>query len=176
VQTIGIRVSRIQATLIDGVVATLLIVYVLFLNDDFLSVLNDLVALVVVWIGPFGAIWVADALMRRHRYAASELHVGRGGRYYGRAGINVRGAVAWAAGALTAALTMNAPSLQGPLSRSLLADGDLSWLLGPLVGGLLYVALARPVIRDEEDAPSGATTSARAAADATAAETVTVRS
>ncbi|MEA2382100.1 MAG: nucleobase:cation symporter, family [Solirubrobacteraceae bacterium] len=153
VQTIGVRVSRIQATMLDGVVATLLIVYVLFLNDNFLSALNDMIALVVVWIGPFGAIWVVDALMRRHRYAAAELHAGRGGRYYGTRGVNVSGAVAWVAGALAAALTMNAPVFQGPLSKALLADGDLSWLIGPVVGGLVYFALAHARVGAAEPAP-----------------------
>lgn len=159
VQTIGVRVSRIQATMLDGVVATLLIVYVLFVNDDFLRALNDMIALVVVWIGPFGAIWVADAVIRRHRYAAAELHAGPSGRYYGTHGVNIRGAVAWGAGALVAALTMNAPVFHGPLSKALLSDGDLSWLAGPLVGGLLYAALARSELRaadEPEPTPAGA--------------------
>jgi NCS1 family nucleobase:cation symporter-1 len=165
VQTIGIRVSRLQATMLDGVVSTVLIVYVLFLNDDFLSALNDMIALVVVWIGPFGAIWVVDALIRRHRYAAGDLHAGRQGRYYGNHGVNGRGGAAWIAGALAAALTMNAPVFQGPLSRALLSDGDLSWIIGPLVGGLAYFALARKAIAPDAGSATEDRTEERAVSD-----------
>jgi len=149
VQTIGLKLRRWQATALDAVVASVLIVYVLFVNDDFLAALNDLIAITVVWIAPFGAIWVTDATLRRFTYDASALHAGRGGPYYGQRGVNRAGFVALGAGALAAVLTMNAPVFQGPLSDALLGGGDLAWLLGPVVGAMVYLVLVGPAIRCE---------------------------
>lgn len=144
VQTLGIGLKRYQATALDGAVSTLLIVYVLFIDENFLSTLNDFISIVVVWIAPFGAIWIADALLRRSRFDDAA----------GLPAVNVRGAVALLAGAGTCLLTMNAPVLQGPLSAGLLADGDLAWLLGPIVGAGVYVALSLRRLRGAPEAPA----------------------
>jgi NCS1 family nucleobase:cation symporter-1 len=147
VQSLGIPLRRYQASILDGCIACLLIVYVLFINEDFVSTINDFIAIVVIWIAPFGAIWVTDSVLRRHYYDASELHAGRGGRYWGVGGGNLRGVAAFLVGAVAAALTMNAPVFQGPLSEALFSGGDMAWLFGPLAGAAVYAALTVPQIR-----------------------------
>lgn len=147
VQTLGIPLRRYQASIVDGCIASFLIVYVLFINEDFISTLNDFIVIVVIWIAPFGAIWVTDAVLRGHYYDARELHAGRDGAYWGVGGVNPRGVIAFLAGAVAAALTMNAPVFQGPLSESLFSGSDLAWLVGPVVGAGVYALLAGPALR-----------------------------
>jgi NCS1 family nucleobase:cation symporter-1 len=148
-QAAGVPLRRYQATLVDIVVATLVISYVLFVAEDFLSELNNFVATMVVWIGPFGAVWIVDGWLRRWRYQPEEIHNPRpGSEYWGRGGFNVRGCVAWAAGACVGWLFMNAPYYQGPLAARL--DGaDLNWILGFAVAGGVYFALSRAGPRHE---------------------------
>jgi purine-cytosine permease-like protein len=141
-QSAGLPLKRYQATVLDTVVSTAIVLYVLFVRD-FTTVLHDFVALLLVWLAPFGAVWVTDGLMRRWRYEPDEIHdVGRGGRYWGWHGINVAGATALLAGMAVCLLTVNAPSLHGPVSEAL-GGADLTWTVGPLVSAVVYWALAR---------------------------------
>jgi purine-cytosine permease-like protein len=141
-QSIGLPLKRYQTTALDTVVSAAIVLYILFVRD-FTSVLHDFVALLVVWLGPFGAVWITDGLMRRWRYDPGEIHdVGAGGRYWGWHGFNLRGTIALLAGVAVCLLTVNAPSLQGPVSGAL-GGADLTWTLGPLASATLYWALAR---------------------------------
>jgi nucleobase:cation symporter-1, NCS1 family len=153
-QSVGVPLRRYQATLLDTVVSSVVILYVLF-HESFLTDLNNFVVIMIIWIAPFGAIWIVDGVLRRWRYDPADIHAvrqGAAGRYWGWNGINVRGAVAWALGAGTGVLTVNAPVLQGPISRAL-SDADLSWILAPIVGGGVYWVLARAAIRSEASIP-----------------------
>ena len=63
-------------------------------------------------------------------------------RYWGRHGVNVSAWVALLVGVAVCLLTINAPSLDGPLSKAL--DGaDFTWTLGPLASAGAYWALCR---------------------------------
>jgi cytosine/uracil/thiamine/allantoin permease len=62
--------------------------------------------------------------------------------YWGWNGINPRGYAALIAGIVACLLTVNAPIIQGPISR-LLGGADLTWIVGFLVAGGTYYALAR---------------------------------
>ena len=138
--------------------ATLIVLYILFVEEDFQTDLNDFLSFLLIWIGPFAGIWVVDTALRRFRYSAADIHNPAGG-HYGRGGFNLNGLVALALGAFVCWLTINAPRYQGPLSDAILADGDLTWLLGPLVGGAIYALLSWREIRRREPAvePAGRT-------------------
>jgi purine-cytosine permease-like protein len=152
-QALGLPLRRWTATLIDVVVSTAFVLYVLLVNTGFQSVLNNFVALLIVWAAPFGGVWIADAILRRWRWNAVDLHAvkaGALGRYWGRAGWNVSGFIALGAGALTCLLTINAPVFEGPVAR-LMGGGDLSWLLGFFVSAGVYAALAGRSVRAAAD-------------------------
>ncbi len=153
-QSIGLPLRRYQATFADVAVSTLLILYVLFVRD-FTTSLNDFLALMNVWIGPFGAVWIVDGALRRWRYDPVEIHAVKqaGSRYWYWKGISVTALAAWASGAVVGALTLNAPVFQGPLSKAL-GDADLNWLLGFVVAACVYVALEGGRLRRErQDVP-----------------------
>jgi NCS1 family nucleobase:cation symporter-1 len=141
-QSLGLPVKRYQATALDTVVSTAMVLYILFVRD-FTTVLHDFVALLIVWLAPFGAVWITDGLMRRWRYDPAEIHdVTARSEYWGWHGLGVRGWLALLVGVVVCVLTMNAPIFQGPVSEAL-AGADLSWTLGPLVSAVVYWALAR---------------------------------
>ena len=52
-QSLGLPLKRHQATALDTVISTAIVLYILFVRD-FTTVLHDFVALLVVWLGPFG--------------------------------------------------------------------------------------------------------------------------
>jgi purine-cytosine permease-like protein len=139
-QAVGLPLKRYQATVLDTVVSTAIVLYILFV-ENFITVLHDFVALLVVWLAPFGAVWITDALLRRWRYDARAIHdVSPRSPYWGRHGVNVAAWIALLAGVAVCLLTINAPILQGPLSKAL-SGADLTWTVGPLVSAVVYWAL-----------------------------------
>jgi nucleobase:cation symporter-1, NCS1 family len=146
-QAAGIPLKRYQATILDSSVATLIVLYILFVSNDFMTTLNDFLSFLLIWIGPFAGIWLADNVLRRFVYDPVDLHRLDGGRYYGKGGFRLAGLIALAVGAVVCFLTISAPKYQGVLSKSILADGDLTWLLGPPVAALAYVLLTRREMR-----------------------------
>lgn len=141
-QAMGLKLHRYTATILDVVISSAIAVYILFVQD-FTTALNDFVALLVVWVGPFGGVWIADGFLRRGNYDFREIHssAGPGSRYWGWSGVNPAGYGAVLAGMLVAMLFMRSPLYDGPLARAL-GGADLSWLLGFPVSALVYLALS----------------------------------
>lgn len=145
-QALGLPARRWVATAIDGVASTAIVLYILIVEDFTVTLLNFL-ALLNVWIGPFGAIWLVDGLLRRWRYDAAGIHDSSpASPYWYRGGVNVRGFVALACGMIVGALTINATWLHGPLA-GVFWDGDLAWIAPPLVAAGVYAALASRELR-----------------------------
>ena len=142
-QAMGLRLHRHVATMLDVIVAAALALYVLFVQD-FTTALNAFVTLLMVWVGPFGGVWICDGFLRRGRYDARAIHSsdGAAGRYWGWHGFNPTGYIALIAGMLAAALTMRSPVYDGPVAHAL-GGADLSWLLGLPVSALVYAVLTR---------------------------------
>jgi purine-cytosine permease-like protein len=122
-------------------VSTLIALYIVFVQD-FTTALNDFIALLVMWVGPFGGVWIVDAYLRRASYDPLALHsrARAAGRYWGWRGINRAGCAAILLGMAAAAMTMRSPLYDGPWSRAL-GGADLSWLLGLPVAALSYCLL-----------------------------------
>jgi NCS1 family nucleobase:cation symporter-1 len=141
-QAIGLKMHRYAATAFDVVASTLITLYIIFVQD-FTTALNDFIALLVMWVGPFGGVWIADAYLCRARYDPEAIHsrARAAGRYWGWCGINRAGCIAILLGMAVAAMTMKSPLYDGPWSRAL-GGADLSWLLGLPVASLSYCLLS----------------------------------
>jgi nucleobase:cation symporter-1, NCS1 family len=149
VQGTGIRIARYQATAIDVTISTALVLYVLFVKD-FTTELNDFLVLILIWLVPFGGVWLTDGLIRRWRYDPEAIHsTAPTGLYYGWHGIKLPAAGALVAGLVVALLTINTPAYQGWISSHWLHDGDLSWVAPLLVSSGLYWLLAHRQVRAE---------------------------
>ena len=150
--------------------------YALFISD-FLTTLNNILALTVAFLGPALAIYGIDILLRRNRYDGLELHDETpGSRFWYWHGVNPAGGTAMVIGTAAALLCVNTSVLVGPVARAL--DGaDLSSLVGPAVGAGLYVALtARSRRALRAGAPSAAGAGARVADEGPTAAVVPVLS
>jgi purine-cytosine permease-like protein len=148
-QSVGVPLRRYQATMCDTTVATVLVIYVVFISTNFLTDVNDFLSLLLIWIGPFGGVWLIDGMLRRWAYDPVDIHAvraGTKGRYWGWHGINVKGFVSMLVGAAVCVLTINSPIFEGPVSKAL-SGSDLTWVLGPIVAGALYYVLARDEVR-----------------------------
>jgi purine-cytosine permease-like protein len=155
-QSVGVPLRRYQATMCDTTVATILVIYVVFISTNFLTDVNDFLSLLLIWIGPFAGVWLVDGTLRRWSYDPIDIHAvrsGAAGRYWGWHGINVKGFASMLIGAGVCVLTINSPILQGPISKSL-SGSDLTWILGPVVAGAIYYVLARDEVRASARIPA----------------------
>lgn len=143
IQAIGVPLRRWRATLLDSTIATVIVLYMLLLNQDLMTTTTNFLAFLNVWVGPFGAVWVMDGVLRRWRYDPVGIHEDSpASPYWGTNGLNVNGLAALAMGVLTGLLTINAPGFQGPLSK-VVFDGDLAWIAPSIVAAAVYWLLAR---------------------------------
>ena len=142
-QALGLRVHRNVATLIDVAVSTALTLYIVFVQD-FTTALTDFIALLVVWVGPYGGVWMCDGFLRRASIDFRAVHSREraAGRYWGWHGLNPAGGIALIAGMAAATLSMKSPLFDGPVAVAL-GGADLSWIVGFPVSALVYAALAR---------------------------------
>src|SRR5262245_19685475 len=114
--------------------------------------LSDFLLFIIVWLGPWCAIYLIDSWLRRNRYDPQSLLAGRGGMYYRRGGVHWPALIAQAAGMVAAALWLNAhPPYVGPLASRIGGSlgSDLSVFAGFIAGGLVYWLLAGQRVRAE---------------------------
>jgi nucleobase:cation symporter-1, NCS1 family len=140
--------SRLQCVTIDTVVAGGLTAAAVF-SSRFFALLSDFVLFIIVWLGPWCAIYLTDWLLRRGRYDPAGLLDIRGGRYFRRGGVHWPAIIAQAAGMAAAALWLNAATpYVSVLSRSA-GLSDFSVFTGFAVAGIVYWLLARRAVRAE---------------------------
>jgi NCS1 family nucleobase:cation symporter-1 len=163
-QTLGLRVRRWQAVLVDTVIACGLTVYAVF-DSSFSTLLKDFADCVICWIAPWMAIFLVDWALRRFRYAPSELQrLDPGGLYYRRGGVHWPAIVAQALGTFGAVEALSQTFFVGQISRWVGADRagvfpDFSIYIGVAVAAVAYLVLAWRRLsvearRQEELAPS----------------------
>jgi nucleobase:cation symporter-1, NCS1 family len=138
-QAMGLNVNRSTATSLDILVSTLIVLYILFV-EDFSTALNNFIAILLVWLGPYGGVWISDCLLRRGVYGAGTIH--RSEKHHASEGADHRWP-AWIglfAGMSLAILTTKSPVYDGPVARAL-GGMDLSWIVGFLSAAAIHAAL-----------------------------------
>jgi NCS1 family nucleobase:cation symporter-1 len=149
-QAAGLPIKRYHAVIVDAVLSTIGLVYVLFYDEALLTTINDIVVNTIIWIGPWGVIWIYDAWRRNWNIDPVAAHGGPESPYWGSGGIYWPGAIALIAGMVAAWATISVPRYAGPISEHLLNYTDLSWLVGPLVALAVFIPLdrgQRPTVR-----------------------------
>jgi purine-cytosine permease-like protein len=154
-QSLVPRLKRVQCVAIDTVVCGAFAAYAIF-SSRFFTLLSDFLLFIIVWLGPWCAIYLVDSWLRKNRYDSAGL-LNERGRYYRKGGVHWPAIIAQVAGMVAAALWLNAYSpYVSPLS-SRIGGSDLSVFLGLIVGGGVYFVLASRSVRAEGDAtPAGA--------------------
>jgi len=158
-QAVGVRVKRYQAVAIDSVVCLVVTLYAV-LHSSFSTYLKDFVALVIVWIAPWVAIYLVDWVLRRYRYVPAELQeTGPDGLYYGHLGVSWPAIIAQVLGMVAAMAglnpTFNVPGWMNPVATATGSDSftraDFSIFMGVAVAGAVYWLLARAVVGRQAD-------------------------
>ena len=150
-QSLGLHLKRYQCVMIDTVVAGGLAAYAIF-STRFYQLLTDFLLFIIVWVGPWCAIYLVDYWLRRGRYDTGALQNEKGGLYFRSNGVNWSALISLAVGMVAAALWLNAYSpYVSPLS-SRIGNSDFSVFMGLFFGGGTYYLLARKSVRAEAEA------------------------
>jgi len=155
----GLR--RLQCVAIDTVIAGSLAAYAVF-SSHFFTLLTDFVLFIIVWLGPWCAIYLVDSWLRRNRYDSDALLNERGGRYFRNGGVHWPAIIAQVLGMVCAAFWLNAnpPYVAYFASRNGGPFGsDFSVFIGLFVGGIVYYLLAGRSVHAEGEATAAATAS-----------------
>ncbi|GAA3649657.1 purine-cytosine permease family protein [Microbacterium marinilacus] len=138
------RFSRVQSTVLIGVIAIAIIFAGRFLFDVVTSI-STFAVLIVTCTVPWMVVMIVGWVTRRGWYDPDALQVfnrrQRGGRYWFAHGWNWRGLAAWLVSALVGLLAVNLPGqFEGPLA-ALTGGVDLSIPLGIGLALVLYLGL-----------------------------------
>ena len=133
-QALGVKARRSRTVLLDCIVGGSMTMYALFVSN-FLTTLNNFLALSEVWLAPYAGVFVAHLTLTRHKTAesgASALdQLSRVRR------VNTKGVIALLSGAVGAFLCADTTYWHGPISTALYG-ADLSPYVGTLLGASIY--------------------------------------
>jgi purine-cytosine permease-like protein len=141
----GFKFSRIKLAAIVGVVGYLVTLYFIF-APSFAKAFDNWMISLLLWMSPWAGVILADFYIKRKgQIEIAELYRSPETSAYGD--INWNGMIAFLAG-LVAGWSVEdglVGALQGPISTNLLGGADLSWLVGIVVSGGVYLALGKRV-------------------------------
>jgi purine-cytosine permease-like protein len=141
--SMGVRLSRNVVAWFVGIAGYVVTVYFIF-APSFAKAFDNWMIGLLLWMSPWAGVILADFfLLRRGRIDVAALYDEPETSAYGD--INWGGIIAFVVG-LVAGWTVEdglVPVFQGPISTGLLAGADLSWLVGTVVAGAVYLALAK---------------------------------
>jgi NCS1 nucleoside transporter family len=135
-----IRLSRTALAAVVGVVGYLVTIYFVY-APSFAKAFDHWMICILLWMSPWAGVVLADFFIRRKgEIDVAELY--RDPSAYGD--INWRGMIAFLVGLVAGWSVQDGlvPAFQGPISIGLLGGADLSWLVGIVVAGGLYLALS----------------------------------
>jgi len=143
VLSMGIRLSRFALAIIVGIVGYAVTIYFIF-APSFAKAFDNWMISLLLWMSPFAGVMLADFyIKRKSKIEVAELYRAPDKSAYGD--INWSGMTAFVVG-LVAGWSVEdglVPALQGPIATGLLGGADLSWLVGIVVSGGMYLALSR---------------------------------
>jgi len=160
--TLGVRVPRYAAALIDGVVMTLGTIYVVFFTTNFIGQFQGFLITLGVPIAAWCGIMLADIALRRRDYAEPDLFTARGRygdiRWLPVLTVVVATGIGWGlvTNGLASWLTWQG-YLLGPLGlggkNGAWAFANLGVLIALALGFVVTFAFSRSAVRAEEAAP-----------------------
>jgi NCS1 nucleoside transporter family len=154
--SMGLRLSRTVMALIAGIIGYLVTIYFVF-QPSFAKAFDNWMISLLLWMSPWAGVVLADFyIVRQSRIGVDELYREPTRSAYGD--INWGGIAAFIVG-LVAGWSVEdglVPALQGPISTKFLAGADLSWLVGIVVAGAVYLAVGRRVAPAPIPQPTGA--------------------
>ena len=150
--TLGIRLKRVYAVVVDIVVTFLGSLYFMLVADGFYGPFIAFISLLAVPITAWVGVFVVDMARRREFDPAALMDVHRTSAYWYRAGCEPRALLAWAAAIVAGYLFTTAGTgddawFTGPLAGTWLGANGLGWVVTFAVGAGLYAALGGARLR-----------------------------
>jgi len=144
--TLGIRVRRVWAVVVDVVVTFLGAIYFVLVADGFYTPFIAFISLLAVPITAWVGVFVVDMLHRHHYDPVALMDTGRTSAYWYRAGLEPRALTAWAIAIVGGYLfTTAGPSddawFAGPLAGTWFGENGLGWVITFVLAAGLYAAL-----------------------------------
>ena len=141
--SMGLRLSRTAVALVAGIVGYVVTLYFIS-QPSFAKAFDNWMISLLLWMSPWAGVVMADFFIaRRGLIDVPELYREPERSAYGD--INWGAIIAFVVGLVAGWSVENGlvPALQGPIATKLLAGADLSWLVGIVVAGALYLTLGR---------------------------------
>ncbi len=143
--TLGVRIPRVYAVVVDVVVTTAGSIYFMLVAGNFYGPFIAFISMLAVPITAWVGVFVTD-MLRRSRYdSAALMDMGRGGRYWYRGGVRWQALIAWAVAIVvgyqfTTAGTSSDHWFSGVFADTWLGKNGLGWVITFVVAAGLYAA------------------------------------
>jgi nucleobase:cation symporter-1, NCS1 family len=144
--TLGLRMPRVYAVVVDVIVTFVGAIYFILVADDFYGPFIAFISLLAVPITAWVGVFATDMLRRQHYDPVALMDVRQTSAYWYRGGIEWRAVTAWAAAIVAGYLFVtagpsDAPWFSGPLAGSWLGESGLGWMVTFVVAAGIYAAL-----------------------------------
>lgn len=151
--TLGLRVKRVYAVIVDVVVTTTCSLLFLLVADGFYGPFITFISLLAVPISAWVGIFLVDMLRRTHYDPEALLDLSSRGAYFYSGGVRWAAVVPWLLAIAVAALFMQVspgetPWFTGPLHDTWFGANGMAWLISMGIGGALYAVMG---LRDAGD-------------------------
>lgn len=144
--TLGIRIKRVYAVVVDVVVTFAGAIYFMLIADNFYGPFVAFISLLAVPITAWVGVFVVDMLRRPAYDPAALMDMRRTSRYWYRAGIEPRAVTSWAVAIVAGYLFTTAGTgddvwFTGTFAGTWLGQNGLGWVITFVVAAGLYAAL-----------------------------------
>ncbi len=145
--TLGIRVKRVNAVILDVVVTTLGAIYFMLISESFYGPFITFISLLAVPITAWVGVFAIDMIGRRTYHADSLLDLTPSSEYWYRGGVEWRSFISWAVAIVigflftTARVSDNELWFQGALADTWIGSNGLAWVATLVVSAVLYAVL-----------------------------------
>lgn len=141
--TLGIRLPRVYAVILDIVVTTTLALLFLLVADDFYGPFITFISLLSVPLAAWIGVFLVDMITRTSYDQEGLLDLKAGGRYWYSGGVRWSALLAWLAATFVAFLFMEIqpgaePIFTGPFVDTWVGANGMAWLLAAVLAGILY--------------------------------------
>ena len=151
--TLGLRMPRVYAVVVDVIVTFLGAIYFILVADGFYGPFIAFISLLAVPITAWVGVFATDMVRRLHYDPVALMDVRRTSAYWYRGGVEWRAMTAWAVAIVVGYLFVtagpsHAPWFSGPLAGSWLGENGLGWVITFVVAAGGYAALGGARVPD----------------------------
>ncbi|MFE0023302.1 purine-cytosine permease family protein [Amycolatopsis sp. NPDC059021] len=144
--TLGIRIKRVYAVVVDIVVTFLGSLYFMLVADGFYGPFIAFISLLAVPITAWVGVFLVDMIRRRSYDPGALMDMRRTSAYWYRAGCEPRALFAWAVAIVAGYLFTTAGTgkdvwFSGPFAQTWLGVNGVGWVVTFVVGAGVYAAL-----------------------------------